>query len=182
MMLRRPSINGLCGSPSRSANAWCLRWQATHSLVTMAVESHSHSRIGSSARKCSLTPRWVWARCRNRVTDTLVRCPATITNRIGFHHAVPQLPKSGIYLLRLSKAYTCNLPGQHAQSKRPQHYLVTGPGGFAFGGLPHVSFKGFQSGTDGSGQSRTPMTFPRTGITASNRLPRAQIFTGSEKS
>ena len=37
-MLRRPSRSGLCGSPSRSANAWCLRWQATHSLVTIAVD------------------------------------------------------------------------------------------------------------------------------------------------
>ena len=45
-MLRRPSISGQCGSPSRSANAWCLRWQATHSLVTIAVVSHSQMRIG----------------------------------------------------------------------------------------------------------------------------------------
>jgi hypothetical protein len=36
-----------------------------------------------------------------------VRCPATITNRIGFHHAVAQLPKSGItysVYLRLTPA------------------------------------------------------------------------------
>ena len=30
---QKPSISGLCGSPSSSVNAWCLRCTATHSLV-----------------------------------------------------------------------------------------------------------------------------------------------------
>ena len=45
-----------------------------------------------------------------------------------------------------------------------------------------MSLEGFQSGTEGSGHSLTPVTFARTGTTASKRLPCAQILTGSEKS
>src|SRR3954471_13492252 len=92
-------------------------------------------------------------------------------------------PKIRHYMLRWSKSW---LPTQSTrarpQTKRPHHFLVTGPGAFARGGFPQVSFAGFQSGTDGSGQSRTPVTVPRTGTTASNLFVRAQIETGSEKS
>ena len=39
-----PRVCGLCGSSGVSTLAWCLRWIATHSLVTMPVVSHSQKR------------------------------------------------------------------------------------------------------------------------------------------
>ena len=39
-----PSICGLCGSSAVSHLAWCLRWMAAHSLVTVPVVSHSQKR------------------------------------------------------------------------------------------------------------------------------------------
>src|SRR5687768_2870142 len=55
---------------------------------------------------------------------------------------------------------------------------VTGARGSAAGASPQVSLLGFQSGTVGSGQSRTPVTGPFTGSTASYRSPRDQTSTG----
>src|SRR5690348_10077680 len=53
MMLRNPSSSGLCGSPSRSANAWCLRWQATHSFVDRCrkPQPDSHWHFGDFAER-----------------------------------------------------------------------------------------------------------------------------------
>ncbi len=42
--LRMPRVCRLCGSSSVSHLAWCLRWMAVHSLVTMPVVSHSQKR------------------------------------------------------------------------------------------------------------------------------------------
>ena len=39
-----PCATGLCGSSCVSHLAWCLRWIATHSLVTIPVVSHSQKR------------------------------------------------------------------------------------------------------------------------------------------
>ena len=39
-----PRVCGLCGSSTVSHLAWCLRWIATHSLVTMPVVSQSQKR------------------------------------------------------------------------------------------------------------------------------------------
>jgi hypothetical protein len=39
-----PRTCGLCGSSAVSHLAWCLRWIAAHSLVTMPVVSHSQKR------------------------------------------------------------------------------------------------------------------------------------------
>ena len=39
-----PRVSGLCGSSAVSTLAWCLRWIAVHSLVTMPVVSHSQKR------------------------------------------------------------------------------------------------------------------------------------------
>src|SRR5882672_8222155 len=39
-----PIFFGLCGSPSSSVNAWCLRWTATHSFVHCPVVSHKAIR------------------------------------------------------------------------------------------------------------------------------------------
>ena len=43
-----PRVCGLCGSSTVSTLAWCLRWMATHSLVTMPVVSQSQKR-----KKCA---------------------------------------------------------------------------------------------------------------------------------
>src|SRR5215208_6599820 len=59
---------------------------------------------------------------------------------------------------------------------------VTGASRPAAGGRPHVSLLAFQSGTDGSGQSRTPVTGPFTATTASKRSPWAQTCTGRRTS
>src|SRR5438270_3311733 len=82
----------------------------------------------------------------------------------------------------LSSDYDCNLPAGAPYSKRPHYLLVTGPGAIGGGAFPQVSLAGFQSGTDASGHSRTPVTLPRTATTASNRAPPAHTLTGNEKS
>src|SRR5690349_11873765 len=97
-MLRSPSSTGECGSPSRSAKAWCFRWQATHSFVTIDVVSQSQKRMRNAGTALNLTARCVWARCRKSVTHTLVKCPATTTKRTGIHQWLAQLPKPGIEL------------------------------------------------------------------------------------
>src|ERR1051325_8161572 len=48
-----PSTCGLCGSSAVSHFAWCLRWIAAHSLVTMPVVSHSQNRKKCDASGCS---------------------------------------------------------------------------------------------------------------------------------
>ena len=51
--LQKPTSSGLCGSPSSSVNAWCLRWTATHSFVGCPVVSHSENLNIHSTAGCS---------------------------------------------------------------------------------------------------------------------------------
>src|SRR5206468_1795919 len=53
-------------------------------------------RIGSAAMACRRTPRWVCARWRKSVTQTLVKCPAITTKSTGIHHRDAHAPNSGI--------------------------------------------------------------------------------------
>ena len=54
--------------------AWCLRWIATHSLVTMEVVSHSQKRKKCAGIGCRSTERWACARCKKMVTEAIVMC------------------------------------------------------------------------------------------------------------
>ena len=69
-----PRVCGLCGSSSVSHLAWCLRWIATHSLVTMPVVSHSQKRKKCDTTGCRSRARCAWVRCRKIVTAAIVMC------------------------------------------------------------------------------------------------------------
>ncbi len=72
-----PRVCGLCGSSSVSHLAWCLRWIATHSRVTMPVVSQSQNRKKCDGIACSSSARCACARCRKIVTEAIVMCVAT---------------------------------------------------------------------------------------------------------
>src|SRR5512139_3875398 len=67
-----PLTCGLCGSSAVSHLAWCLRWMATHSLVTMPVVSHSQKRKKWLTMGCRSTARCACERCRKMVTAAMV--------------------------------------------------------------------------------------------------------------
>ena len=72
-----PRVCGLCGSSSVSHFAWCLRWIATHSLVTMPVVSQSQKRKKCDGSGCRSSARCAWPRCRKIVTAAIVMCVVT---------------------------------------------------------------------------------------------------------
>ncbi|MNN51724.1 hypothetical protein D3C81_1663830 [compost metagenome] len=72
-----PRVCGLCGSSSVSHLAWCLRWIAVHSLVTMPVVSHSQKRKKCWAIGCRSSDRCAMQRCRKMVTPAMVMCVIT---------------------------------------------------------------------------------------------------------
>ena len=72
-----PRVCGLCGSSTVSHLAWCLRWMATHSLVTMPEPSHSQKRKKWDGMPCSSSERCACARCRKMVTAAIVMCVVT---------------------------------------------------------------------------------------------------------
>ena len=59
-----PCTCGLCGSSAVSTLAWCLRWIAAHSLVTMPVVSQSQRRKKCDTTGCRSSARCAWWRCR----------------------------------------------------------------------------------------------------------------------
>ncbi len=59
-----PRVCGLCGSSSVSHLAWCLRWIAAHSRVTMPVVSQSQKRKKCETTGCRSSARCAWQRCR----------------------------------------------------------------------------------------------------------------------
>src|SRR5687768_10817725 len=69
-----PYTCGECGSSSVSQRAWCLRWIATHSFVTIAVVSQVQKRKKCDTTGCRSTPRWAAQRCRYSVTEKMVSC------------------------------------------------------------------------------------------------------------
>ena len=69
-----PRVTGLCGSSTVSHLAWCLRWMATHSLVTMPVVSHSQARKKWDGIGPKSSARCACARCRKIVTAAMVTC------------------------------------------------------------------------------------------------------------
>jgi len=71
---QNPYTCGLCGSPSCYVNLWCLRWTATHCLVTIPVVSHNQKRIKCSRIGWNLIPLWAWPLCKNNVTEIIVMC------------------------------------------------------------------------------------------------------------
>ena len=71
-----PRVCGLCGSSTVSHLAWCLRWIATHSLVTMPVVSQSQKRKKCDGIGCRSRARCACARCRKIVTAAMVMCVA----------------------------------------------------------------------------------------------------------
>ena len=72
-----PRVCGLCGSSTVSHLAWCLRWIATHSLVTMPEPSQSQKRKKCDGMPCRSRARCAWARCRKIVTAAIVMCVVT---------------------------------------------------------------------------------------------------------
>ncbi len=66
------STCGLCGSPSTSENAWCLRWSATHEMTGPSIAAEP--RIASVARTpfLVLNARWVSRRWNPTVTPSPV--------------------------------------------------------------------------------------------------------------
>ena len=58
----RPKIRGLCGSPSFSQCAWCLRCTATHSRVDEPVFNQSQKRQMCRTTGCRSTARCAWSR------------------------------------------------------------------------------------------------------------------------
>src|SRR5690606_38329860 len=72
-----PFFTGLCGSSSVSHLAWCLRWMATHSRVTIEVVSQPQKRKKCATAGWKSTPRCAWLRCRYRVTVKMVSWVAT---------------------------------------------------------------------------------------------------------
>ena len=50
--------------PAVSHLAWCLRWIAAHSRVTMPVVSHSQPRKKCATAGCRSSARCAWHRCR----------------------------------------------------------------------------------------------------------------------
>src|SRR5690606_32833548 len=67
--------------------AWCLRWMATHSLVIIEVVSQHQKRKKCASTGWKSTPRWVWLRCRYRVTVKMV---SWVTTRSQARR--PQMP------------------------------------------------------------------------------------------
>jgi len=76
-----PNTWGLCGSPGLSVTLWCFRCMATHWLVTMPVVSHSQARMKCSSTGWNTMLLWACARCRYRVTHTMVMCVITRVNK-----------------------------------------------------------------------------------------------------
>ena len=72
-----PCATGLCGSSCVSHLAWCLRWIATHSFVTMPVVSQSQKRKKCDGMACSSSARCACARCRKMVTAAMVMWVST---------------------------------------------------------------------------------------------------------
>ncbi len=87
-----PRVCGLCGSSSVSHFAWCLRWIATHSFVTMPVVSQSQKRKKCDGIACSSSARCACARCRKIVTAAIVMWVATSVNRTISHPLQPKSP------------------------------------------------------------------------------------------
>jgi hypothetical protein len=89
-----PRVTGLCGSSTVSHLAWCLRWMATHSLVTMPVVSHSQKRKKCDGMACSSSARCACARCRKIVTAAIVTCVAASVNSTTCHQDACSRPSA----------------------------------------------------------------------------------------
>src|SRR5215217_7562112 len=79
---------GLCGSPSWSENAWCLRWSATQEMTgpSMAAEPSTANVVRTHVLVLKL--RWVSSRCRPTVTPrpvSMYMIPST-TRSLGWSH------------------------------------------------------------------------------------------------
>ncbi len=75
-MPRRPvpwSTCGLCGSPSRSEKAWCLRWSATHEMTGPSIAAEPSTAKTKRKNGDVLNERWVKRRCMPTVTPSPVR-------------------------------------------------------------------------------------------------------------
>ncbi|MNV44765.1 hypothetical protein D3C71_1365340 [compost metagenome] len=89
-----PRVWGLWGSSTVSHLAWCLRWIATHSLVTMPVPIHSQKRKKCEGMACKSSARCACARCRKIVTAAMVmwvvaRVYRMICHQARFHNPWP---------------------------------------------------------------------------------------------
>src|SRR5690349_7757615 len=69
---------------------------AAHSLVTIPVVSHSHSRKKWLATGCSSSARCAWCRCRNTVTLTMVTWVSPSATRTLPHHGRSRMPENKI--------------------------------------------------------------------------------------
>src|SRR6185437_433401 len=130
-------------------------------------------------------------------------------NTTGIHHRAAHTPKPGIALLHVQKRETedtlvqangaLGLLPWRTSANRKRHYGLPELAGTALiggttppavetgrasgeGASPHTSFDAFQSGTFGSGHSRTPMIGRRTGMVAVYRSVWFQICTGRRTS
>src|SRR5882672_4351087 len=89
-----PWTCGLCGSSTVSHLAWCLRWIAAHSLVTMPVVSHSQKRKKWETSGCNSRARCAWQRCRKIVTAAMVTCVRASAVRIKPHQGRSNQPEN----------------------------------------------------------------------------------------
>ena len=87
-----PRVTGLCGSSTVSHLAWCLRWMAAHSLVTMPVVSHIQKRKKWAGIGPRSSERCAWQRCSQIVTPAMVMCVSSSVYRTSSHHVACRTP------------------------------------------------------------------------------------------
>ena len=63
---------GLCGSPSLSEHAWCLRWSATQEMIGPSIAIDPRTAQTARVFGPVLKARWVNRRCSPTVTPSVV--------------------------------------------------------------------------------------------------------------
>ena len=98
--------------------AWCLRWMATHSLVTMPVDSHSQKRKKCDGIACRSIARCAWARCRKMVTLAMVMWVVTSVYSTTCHQDRFNRPLASQSIAAFSTAQSGSNMGEESLSRK----------------------------------------------------------------